>query len=167
MNSGEALFSDGGSKPAFPFRQSGDGELSPTAGKRALIVEDEIMVAWHLESVLEDLQMEVCGLVSDAPEAVTEAVKDNVDIVFMDVNLAGEMDGIEAARRIRERRDVPIIFVKHPSCVIASGAAIVSSNDPTAIVDTRTIDEVHIEQAVIVVINECDAAARCFDDVLL
>jgi CheY-like chemotaxis protein len=134
MNSGEALFSDGGPKPAFPSRQSGDCELSPTAGKRALIVEDEIMVAWHLESVLEDLQMEICGLVSNAPEAVAEAVKDNVDIVFMDVNLAGEMDGIEAARRIRERRNVPIIFVTAYASDDATVSRIVLALGPSVIV---------------------------------
>jgi CheY-like chemotaxis protein len=134
MNSGEALFSDGGPKPAFPPRQSPDGEVSLTAGKRALIVEDEIMVAWHLESVLEDLEMEVCGLASNAPEAVTEAVKDNVDIVFMDVNLAGEMDGIEAARRIRERRDVPIIFVTAYAADDATISRIVSALGPSVIV---------------------------------
>jgi CheY-like chemotaxis protein len=134
MNSGEVLFSDGGSKPALPFRQSGDSELSSTAGKRALIVEDEIMVAWHLESVLEDLQMEICGLVSNAPEAVAEAVKDNVDVVFMDVNLAGEMDGIEAARRIRERRNVPIIFVTAYASDDATVSRIVSALGPSVVV---------------------------------
>jgi CheY-like chemotaxis protein len=134
MNSGELLFSDAGPKAAFPARQSGDGELSPTAGKRALIVEDEIMVAWHLESVLEDLQMEICGLVSNAAEAVVEAIKDNVDIVFMDVNLAGPMDGIEAARRIRERRDVPIIFVTAYASDDATVSRIVSALGPSVIV---------------------------------
>ena len=62
MTFGEALFSDGSPKPILPSRESGDEQTSVTAGKRALIVEDEIMVAWHLESVLEDLQMEICGL---------------------------------------------------------------------------------------------------------
>jgi CheY-like chemotaxis protein len=134
MNSGEALFSAGGPKPAYPFRQSGDGELSTTAGKRALIVEDEIMVAWHLESVLEELQMEICGLISNAPEAISEAMKDDVDIVFMDVNLAGEVDGIEAAKRIREVRNVPIIFVTAYASDEATVSRIFSALGPSVIV---------------------------------
>jgi CheY-like chemotaxis protein len=134
MNSGEALFSDGNSKPILPSRESGDEQPSLTAGKRALIVEDEIMVAWHLESVLEDLQMEICGLVSNAPEAIAEATKDNVDIVFMDVNLAGPIDGIEAARRIRERRDVPIIFVTAYASDDATISRIVSALGSSVIV---------------------------------
>ena len=134
MNLGEMFFSDGNSKPILPSRDSGDEQPSLTAGKRALIVEDEIMVAWHLESVLEDLQMEICGLVSNAPEAVIEAIKDNVDIVFMDVNLAGPMDGVEAARRIRERRDVPIIFVTAYASDDATVARIVTALGPSVIV---------------------------------
>jgi CheY-like chemotaxis protein len=134
MNLGEALFSGGNSRPILPSRESGDEQPYLTAGKRALIVEDEIMVAWHLESVLEDIQMEICGLVSTAPEAIEEATKDNVDIVFMDVNLAGPMDGIEAARRIRERRNVPIVFVTAYASDDATVSRIVSAMGPSAIV---------------------------------
>ena len=134
MTSGEALFSDGSPKPVFPSRESGNEQPAATTGMRALIVEDEIMVAWHLESVLEDLQMEICGMVSTATEAVVEAMKDNVDIVFMDVNLAGPMDGIEAARRIRERRNVPIIFVTAYASDDATVSRIASALGPSVIV---------------------------------
>lgn len=134
MSSGELLFSDGGAKPAFQAFKSDDSALSPAAGRRALIVDDEIMVAWHLESVLEELEMEICGLVSNGPEAITEAVKDNVDIVFMDVNLHGQMDGIEAARRIREQRDVAIIFVTAYASDDATASRIASAFGPSVIV---------------------------------
>ena len=73
-------------------------------------------------------------MVSTAPEAVVEAMKDNVDIVFMDVNLAGPMDGIEAARRIRERRNVPIIFVTAYASDDATVSRIVSALGPSVIV---------------------------------
>ena len=78
---------------------------------RVLIVEDELLVAWHLESLAREQNLEVCGLVPDGDGAIEQATDLNVDLILMDIRLAGRMDGIEAARRIREQRDTPIIFV--------------------------------------------------------
>ena len=78
---------------------------------RVLIVEDELLVAWHLESLSRDQHLEVCGLVPDGDGAIEQAVDLDVDLILMDIRLAGRMDGIEAARRIREQRTTPIIFI--------------------------------------------------------
>lgn len=78
---------------------------------RVLIVEDELLVAWHLESLAREQHLEVCALVPDGAGAVEQASDLDVDLVLMDVRLAGQMDGIEAARRIRAQRDTPIIFI--------------------------------------------------------
>ena len=84
---------------------------SPARSLRVLIVEDELLVAWHLESLIREQSLEVCGLVPDGDGAVEQAADLDVDLVLMDVRLAGRMDGIEAARRIREQRSTPIIFI--------------------------------------------------------
>jgi CheY-like chemotaxis protein len=78
---------------------------------RVLIVEDELLVAWHLESLTREQNLEVCGLVPDGDGAIEQAIDLEVDLVLMDIRLAGQMDGVEAARRIREQRDTPIIFI--------------------------------------------------------
>jgi CheY-like chemotaxis protein len=78
---------------------------------RVLIVEDELLVAWHLESLARELNLEVCGLVPDGDGAIEQAADLDVDLILMDIRLAGRMDGIEAARRIREQRDTPIVFI--------------------------------------------------------
>jgi CheY-like chemotaxis protein len=78
---------------------------------RVLIVEDELLVAWHLESLVRDQRLDVCGLVPDGEGAIEQAGDLDVDLILMDVRLAGRMDGIEAARRIREQRKTPIIFI--------------------------------------------------------
>src|SRR5262245_57022578 len=80
-------------------------------GLRVLIVEDELLVAWHLESLLRDQRHEVCALVPDGEGAIEQADDLDADLVLMDIRLAGRMDGIEAARRIRESRGTPIIFI--------------------------------------------------------
>ncbi len=85
----------------------------PMTGRtpRALIVEDELLVAWHLETLARELNLDVCGLVPDGDGAIEQADDLDVDLILMDIRLAGKMDGIEAARRIRERRDTPIVFI--------------------------------------------------------
>jgi CheY-like chemotaxis protein len=85
----------------------------PAGGRppRVLIVEDELLVAWHLESLARDQSLEVCGLVPDGDGAIEQADDLDVDMILMDIRLAGRMDGIEAARRIRQHRATPIIFI--------------------------------------------------------
>ena len=88
------------------------GQLhSTSAAPRVLIVEDELLVAWHLESLSRELNLEVCGLVPDGDGAIEQAVDLDADLILMDIRLSGRMDGIEAARRIRDQRDTPIIFI--------------------------------------------------------
>ena len=84
---------------------------STSQPRRVLIVEDELLVAWHLESLARGQNLEVCGLVPDGDGAIEQATDLGVDLILMDIRLAGQMDGIEAARRIREQRDTPIIFI--------------------------------------------------------
>lgn len=88
----------------------GDGGGRP-AGFKALVVEDETLVAWHLEGLLYELGMEACEIVSTGREAIVRAIKDRPDVVFMDVNLTGEPDGIEATKQILEASNMPLIFV--------------------------------------------------------
>jgi CheY-like chemotaxis protein len=81
------------------------------AQRSALIVEDETLVAWHLESVLQDLGFTICEIVSTGSEAIAKAAADRPDVIFMDVNLADDIDGVEAATKIVKNSDIPIIFV--------------------------------------------------------
>lgn len=96
----------------MPPRSEGrETPRKPTEAPRVLIAEDELLVAWHLESLVRDQKLEVCGLVPDGQGAVEQAGDLDADLVLMDIRLAGRMDGIEAARRIRENRGTPVIFI--------------------------------------------------------
>jgi DNA-binding response OmpR family regulator len=79
--------------------------------RRALIVEDETMIALGLEADMYALGFDICDLVADGQEAFLHAMSDQPDVVLMDVNLEGGREGIEAARWLREVCDVPIVFV--------------------------------------------------------
>ena len=79
--------------------------------QRILVVEDNAIVALDLQRALERLGYSVAGVVDRGEDAVAAANDDPPDLVLMDIVLAGEMDGVEAARRIRDRRELPIVFV--------------------------------------------------------
>ena len=53
---------------------------------RALIVEDETFVAWHLEAVLQELGFDVCEIVSTGRDAIAQAFATELDIIFMDIS---------------------------------------------------------------------------------
>lgn len=75
-----------------------------------LIAEDEPTVAQDLKSRLESLDYEVAGIAHCAEQAISLAERLKPDLVLMDIQLAGEMDGIQAAEQIRKLR-VPLVYV--------------------------------------------------------
>lgn len=77
---------------------------------RALIVEDEAIIALSLRRTLAEAGFEVCGTVAKGEDAVRVAEETQPAVVVMDILLAGALDGIEAARRIMQKTDVPIVF---------------------------------------------------------
>ena len=82
-----------------------------TRASRVLIVEDEILVAWDLRTMLEEFGYEVCGMATTAEEAVALAESAAPDAILMDIRLRGARDGISAAIEIRENSEVAILFV--------------------------------------------------------
>ncbi len=78
---------------------------------RILIVEDEFAVAMELEDHLGALGYTVVDHVMTGAAAIDRAAGADLDLVLMDVHLDGPMDGVEAARTIREDHPLPVVFV--------------------------------------------------------
>jgi len=78
---------------------------------RALIVEDEALIADELAERLASLGFSVIAAVDSAEEGIAIATRDRPDLVLMDIRLKGEKDGVEAAKEIRQQVDVPIVYV--------------------------------------------------------
>ncbi|WP_319586424.1 PAS domain S-box protein [uncultured Desulfobulbus sp.] len=76
-----------------------------------LIVEDDGILAANLEHILTDLGYGVLGPVATGEEAITLLRDHPADMVLMDIELAGELNGIETAEIINHSSDVPIVFV--------------------------------------------------------
>ncbi len=76
-----------------------------------LVVEDDPNVSTVLTARLESLGYHVCGTAETGFEAISGVYRHHPDIVTMDILLKGEMTGIDAAAKIAEGSDVPIIYM--------------------------------------------------------
>jgi signal transduction histidine kinase/DNA-binding NarL/FixJ family response regulator len=78
---------------------------------RILVVEDESIVALDLQSSLEHLGYEVVGTAATGEDAVRIAAERTPDLVLMDIQLRGAMDGTAAADEIRRRLRIPVVYL--------------------------------------------------------
>ena len=79
--------------------------------EKVLVVEDNIIIAITIKSLLQKRGFHVVGTVTSAKDAIDAAQKALPDLVLMDIVLNGRMDGIQAAEKITKRRDIPILFI--------------------------------------------------------
>lgn len=86
------------------------GNRTPGAPLRVLIVEDEAMIALHLDCLVQDFGHDVVGIVRTADEAIATAGRLRPDIVLMDIRLA-RGDGVTAAGEIQQRFAITSIFM--------------------------------------------------------
>jgi PAS domain S-box-containing protein len=79
--------------------------------RRILVVDDESIVAHDIAECLTHMGCEVVGTALSGPDAIQKAAKLRPDLVMMDIVLQGPMDGVEAATVIRQRHDIPCVFL--------------------------------------------------------
>lgn len=77
---------------------------------KILIVEDEAITAMVLAQQMEGLGYSVIGTAASGEQACALADSHNPEAIVMDIGLSGEMDGIDAAVRIRQHLTAPIVF---------------------------------------------------------
>lgn len=77
---------------------------------KVMVVEDEVLIGLMLVKKLRAYGYEVGDVVTTGEESVEVAGKIRPSVVLMDVMLAGQMNGIEAARQIKNKYGIPIIF---------------------------------------------------------
>jgi len=78
---------------------------------RALIVEDEALIAEELRERLSRLGFAVIAAVDTAEEGIAIATRERPELVLMDIRLRGEKDGVQAAEEIRREVDVSIVYL--------------------------------------------------------
>lgn len=78
---------------------------------RVLIVEDEYILARNLREGLEFFGYQVLGIVDSGEAAIEKAIELRPSIILMDIWIRGELDGIQAAERIWQQLQIPVIYV--------------------------------------------------------
>lgn len=101
--------------PTPPVRSTPPAEAQAASPALArvpvLVIEDEAMIAWMLESLLEDMGFEAIMIASNAIEATQAAELRTPELVISDINLGPGADGIEAVGAIRNTCSPAVVFV--------------------------------------------------------
>ncbi|AOP36632.1 histidine kinase [Leptospira tipperaryensis] len=78
---------------------------------KILIVEDEFLTALLMQKELRRIGYEITDHVSTGENAIDSVKNNPPDVILMDINLGGALDGISAAKQISSFQTIPIIFV--------------------------------------------------------
>ncbi len=80
-------------------------------GRRVLIVEDEVFNGMALSMMIPQWGCEVLDLVTNGEDAIRVAEAARPDVVLMDINIHGSIDGLAAGREIIDRLGISVIFM--------------------------------------------------------
>lgn len=78
---------------------------------KILIVEDDMIIAADISMQLTQMGYEITGILPRGEDALDNVAQNKPDIVLMDINLKGEMDGVQTAQQIYGQYKIPIIYL--------------------------------------------------------
>ncbi|MCP4757251.1 MAG: response regulator [Proteobacteria bacterium] len=79
--------------------------------EKILIVEDEVIIAIEIETILKRLGYHVFGIANSGKTAIQKTQREQPDLILMDIKLKDDMNGIETADIIRSEFPIPIVFL--------------------------------------------------------
>lgn len=97
------------------------------AGIKVILVEDDWIIAKEISYSLQDLGFEVAGIFDTGEEALRQVGSLKPDLVILDIDLSGEITGIDVAKKLKQEGSIPFIFL-------------------TALADTQTIDKAKLAE---------------------
>ncbi len=80
-------------------------------GRKILIVEDEMIIAEDIRITLQKFDYEVIDIVPTGRRALAIIASQHPDLVLMDIKLRGDIDGVQTAKMINEKFDLPIVYL--------------------------------------------------------
>ena len=81
------------------------------SNEKILLVEDDDIIAKVADWRLKNLGYTVCGRAVSGAEAMELVVNQKPDLVLMDINIRGDLDGIETAKMIKKGFNIPVVYV--------------------------------------------------------
>ena len=93
----------------FSFRQLANRSMSPPI--RVLVAEDEMIISAKISMYLEEFGYEVAATLTRGEQVVELCRREPPDILLLDINLKGELDGIGAALEVQKTQSIPLIYL--------------------------------------------------------
>jgi len=85
--------------------------MTPETDKNILIIEDEYPIAMDIEMRLQKMGYRVIGIANNYNDALPFLLEQNIDIALMDINLSSEKSGIDLAKLIKSKFNIPVVFI--------------------------------------------------------
>jgi len=79
--------------------------------KQIMIVEDEVITQRYLKNILEQYKIDTIDCYDNAKDALMHMKTNKYDMILMDINIKGSVDGIQLAREILRTHSIPIVFI--------------------------------------------------------
>jgi CheY-like chemotaxis protein len=76
-----------------------------------LLVEDEQIAAMDIRQMIEELDYRVLDIVDTSRAALEKLDQHSIDLILMDIMLAGKDDGIKTVRKINQSYDIPVVYL--------------------------------------------------------
>jgi CheY-like chemotaxis protein len=112
---------------------------------KVLVVEDEGIVAMNTKLSLIGMGYEVLPIAISGSSAIKIALAEKPDVVLMDIRLRGKADGIETTKSLKEKMDVPIIYVT--AHTDENTVARANETNPSALLQ-KPVDDKTLEKAI-------------------
>lgn len=114
---------------------------------QVLIIEDEVVIAWMIEGLLEDMGFTSIAIAADGAEALRLVEARPPALIISDINLGGGPDGVQTVAEIRSRLVSPVIFVS--GYASADARARIERLIDGARVLRKPIEQRHLRRAVV------------------
>ncbi|WP_276166189.1 response regulator [Zobellia alginiliquefaciens] len=118
---------------------------------RILIVEDDMIIAANISLQLESLGYEVTGIVTRGEEALMQTKENAPDILLLDINLKGPLNGIQTAMEIHKHSDIPVIYLTANTDEATFSAA--KETKPKAFI-TKPFNKLNLERTIELVADQ-------------
>lgn len=105
------IFASGHNPPSIGNARDADQIPGVPLDAYILVIEDDAMIAWMVESLLEDLGFSSISLTASGEDAVAAALVRAPGLIISDIHLRPGMDGVAAAATIVSACSAPVIFI--------------------------------------------------------